>query len=124
VIKLSAARLRMPAILLPFLVFAAVVSAPAGLPAPARDLPTARFQNAGTVPYGLLWLDVDPAHADVALDGSHLDAGVWLISVAPGRHDLRVRLPGYRTYYSRFVIDPGQNLHLEVRLQAGADGGL
>lgn len=73
-------------------------------------------------PYGLLWLDVDPGKADVALDGAYLDAGVWLISVAPGDHSLQVRKQGFKPYATRFAISPGQSLHLDVHLEPGAGG--
>lgn len=118
-IKLSTARFRRRATLLILSGFAALIPGPG-----AQENSPARFGTVGQVAYGLLWLDVDPARADVALDGSHLDAGVWLISVVPGQHDIRIRKPGYRTHYSRFGIAPGQNLHLEVRLEPGGDGGL
>jgi hypothetical protein len=119
VIKLSPARFRRRATLLVITGFAALLQGAA-----AQDRSPARIGTVGEGAYGLLWLDVDPARADVALDGSHLDAGVWLISVVPGQHDIRIRKPGYRTHYSRFGIAPGQNLHMEVRLEPGGDDGL
>lgn len=73
-------------------------------------------------PYGLVWLDVDPGPAEVALDGAYLDAGVWLISVAPGDHEVRVRKAGFRTYAARIEIAPGQSVHLDVRLEPGTGG--
>ncbi len=73
-------------------------------------------------PYGLVWLDVDPGKAEIALDGAYLDAGVWLISVAPGDHSLQVRKAGFKSFDTRFGISPGQNLHLDVHLEAGAGG--
>lgn len=120
-IKLSSARFRKPAALPSLLLFAALMLGPE---APARDASYARFGSVGEGAYGLLWLDVDPSRSDVALDGSHLDAGVWLISVVPGQHDIRIRKTGYRTHYSRFAIAAGQSLHLDVRLEPGGDGGL
>lgn len=73
-------------------------------------------------PYGLIWLDVDPGPAEVSLDGDFLDAGVWLISVSPGEHDLRVRKTGFRGYAGRVSVPAGGNVHLDVRLQPGAAG--
>jgi hypothetical protein len=72
--------------------------------------------------YGLIWLDVDPGPAEVSLDGDFLDAGVWLISVSPGEHDLRVRKTGFRGYAGRVSVPAGGNVHLDVRLQPGAAG--
>lgn len=71
--------------------------------------------------YGLLWLDVDSDKADIALDGAYLDQDVWLISIPPGDHEIRIRKPGFRAYESRFGISPGQNLHLDVHLEADGD---
>ncbi len=72
--------------------------------------------------YGLIWLDVDPGPAEVALDGDFLDAGVWLISVSPGQHELRIRKTGFRDYAGRVRVPPGGSVHLDVRLQPGAAG--
>jgi hypothetical protein len=58
----------------------------------------------------------------VALDGEFLDRGVWLISLAPGLHDLAVRKEGYRPYARRIGIGPGESLRLEVRLDPEAGG--
>lgn len=118
-IPLAFPRLRPALILIPTL--AALLT---GAAAPSRASSPSRIESAARGAYGLLWLDVDPSRADVALDGSHLDAGVWLISVAPGTHDISIRMPGYRTHYARFEVAPGQSVHLEVRLQPGADAGL
>lgn len=78
--------------------------------------------SAGAAAYGLIWLDVDPGPAEVTLDGEFLDAGVWLISVAPGDHELRVRKPGFRGYLGRVAVPAGGSVHLDVRLRPGADG--
>lgn len=78
--------------------------------------------SASAAPYGLIWLDVDPGPAEVSLDGDFLDAGVWLISVSPGEHDVRVRKTGFRAYAGRVSVPPGGSVHLDVRLQPGAAG--
>jgi len=92
---------------------------PAPAPIAASDKPAS--SPAGTV-YGLIWLDVDPGPAEVSLDGDFLDAGVWLISVSPGEHDVRVRKTGFRAYAGRISVPAGGSVHLEVRLQPGASG--
>jgi hypothetical protein len=84
-----------------------------GSPAAGRPGPSA---------YGLIWLDVDPGPAEVSLDGEFLDAGVWLISVSPGDHDLRIRKAGFRGYAGRIAVPAGGSVHLDVRLQPGAAG--
>jgi len=73
-------------------------------------------------PYGLIWLDVDQGPAEVTLDGEFLDAGVWLISVSPGDHEVRIRKPGFRAYAGRISVPSGGSVHLDVRLQPGAAG--
>lgn len=75
---------------------------------------------ASPVRYGLVWLDVEPARAEVSLDGEFLDMGVWLLSVAPGDHELRVRKPGFRSFAERIAVPAGGSVHLEVRLLPGA----
>jgi hypothetical protein len=79
-----------------------------------RGLPPGSSQ---AVRYGLLWLDLDPGDAQVALDGEFLDRGVWLISMAPGQHDVSVRKEGFRPWTRRLGIGPGESLKLAVRLE-------
>lgn len=77
---------------------------------------------AAAAPYGLIWLDVEPGSAEITLDGEYLDTGVWLISVAPGDHDLRVRKAGFRGYANRISVPAGGSVRLDVRLAPGPDG--
>lgn len=71
----------------------------------------------GTPPiYGLLWLDIEPSTAQIALDGSEIDKSVWLISLPPGTHEIHVRNSGYKLYARQFSIAPGQNLELKLKL--------
>jgi hypothetical protein len=81
--------------------------APGGIP-PGKSLP---------VRYGLLWLELEPADAHVALDGEFLDRGVWLISMAPGQHDVSVRKEGFLPWSRRIGIGSGESLKLAVRLE-------
>lgn len=55
------------------------------------------------------------------MDGAYLDQGVWLISLPPGPHEIRIRKPGFQGYENRFEIAAGQSLHLDVHLTAGSD---
>jgi PEGA domain-containing protein len=66
--------------------------------------------------YGLLWLQIDPDDVSISLDGQYLDKDVWLISVPPGDHEIRVSKAGYRPRQSRFGISPGQNVRLDMTL--------
>lgn len=74
------------------------------------------------VRYGLLWLQVEPSDAHVALDGELLDRGVWLISMAPGRHEVIVRRQGFLPWVRRIGIGPGESLKMEVRLEKDPTG--
>lgn len=67
--------------------------------------------------YGLLWLDIDPNGSHITLDGEFLDSGVWLISMAPGLHDIAVRKDGFMPWSRRIGIGPGESLKLSVRLE-------
>jgi hypothetical protein len=69
------------------------------------------------VRYGLLWLDIDPGDAHIALDGEFLDRGVWLISMAPGLHEVAVRKEGFLPWSRRVGIGPGESLKLAIRLE-------
>jgi hypothetical protein len=104
--------------------FAAAVLVLLGAQASATqaDNPSQAYPAGPAAPYGLIWLDVDPGPAEVSLDGDFLDAGVWLISVSPGEHDLRIRKTGFRGYAGRIAVPAGGSVHLDVRLQPGAAG--
>lgn len=78
------------------------------------DIPPGSSQP---VRYGLLWLDIDQGDAHIALDGEFLDRGVWLISMAPGLHDVSVRKEGFLPWARRIGIGPGESLKLAIRLQ-------
>lgn len=86
-------------------------SATAGSDGPAS------FSASGARPaYGLLWLQIDPDDVSITLDGQYLDKDVWLISVPPGDHEIRVSKPGYRSRLSRFGISSGQSVRLDLTL--------
>jgi hypothetical protein len=101
---------------------AALTLAVAAISAAPTDRLSSAASPAPASAYGLIWLDVDPGPAEVALDGDFLDAGVWLISVSPGQHEVRVRKTGFRDYAGRVLVPPGGSVHLDVRLQPGAAG--
>ena len=71
--------------------------------------------------YGLLWLQIDPDDVSISLDGAYLDKDVWLISVPPGNHEIRVTKAGYRPRHSRFGISAGQNVRLDLTLTPVSD---
>lgn len=121
----SRAPLRIGALAL--LLFSLPTSGPAGPLGPIGPVaPRASYSIPGaaqghlqgaSVRYGLLWLDVHPTGAHIALDGEFLDAGVWLISMAPGLHDIAVRKDGFTPWKRRIGIGPGENLRISVRLE-------
>lgn len=77
----------------------------------------ASFSSPGARPaFGLLWLQIEPDDVSITLDGQFLDKDVWLISVPPGDHEIRVSKPGYRAQHSRFGISSGQNVRLNLTL--------
>jgi hypothetical protein len=52
----------------------------------------------------------------------YLDKDVWLVSLPPGDHVLRVTKPGFRPRESRFGIAAGQNVRLDVKLLPDSEG--
>ena len=79
-------------------------------------LQNAAIAQSGTGSYGLVWLNINPPECEIALDGQFLDKSVWLLSLAPGFHTLRVQKSGYKTDSSDFEISAGQSMHLDVSL--------
>jgi hypothetical protein len=75
----------------------------------------------GTGAYGLLWLQIDPEESKTSLDGQFVDLHVWLISIPPGSHELKVQKAGYRDYVHPFLIEGGQSLHLDIQLEKGSN---
>jgi hypothetical protein len=72
--------------------------------------------------YGLLWLQIDPDGVAISLDGDFLDKDVWLVSIPPGNHVLRVSKPGFQSRESHFAISAGQNVRLDVKLLPDTGG--
>jgi hypothetical protein len=84
--------------------------------------PAAGASGAYRPAYGLLWLQIDPEGVAISLDGDYLDKDVWLVSLAPGEHVLRVSKPGFQPRESRFGIAAGQNVRLDVKLLPDSGG--
>ncbi len=66
--------------------------------------------------YGLLWIEVSPSGASIFLDDVLLDQSVWLISTAPGEHEISLSKNGYQSVTEPFEIKAGQNLKLKFDL--------
>ena len=70
---------------------------------------------------GRFRLQVDPASADLTVDGGPAVRSVrGDILVEPGRHELSVRAPGFRMAQRTLNVDPGDRAALEVRLEHAA----
>lgn len=67
--------------------------------------------------YGLLYLDVNPTESQVTLDDRLLDKGVWLLSLAPGYHQVRIVDEGYQVYENEIEIQSGLSSHLNIQLK-------
>jgi hypothetical protein len=86
--------------------------------APPRGVPGAPADVDG---YGTLAIRVQPADADVLIDGE-----VWhgpsdhdrlLVEVPEGRHSLEIRKPGFRTYVTDVQVRRGDTTPLNVSLR-------
>jgi hypothetical protein len=76
--------------------------------------------------FGALAIRVQPAGAEILIDGEPLSApegqGRIVIRLAPGRHRVEVRLEGFARYAEDVLIRSGRTLTLNVSLlQAGPD---
>lgn len=107
---------------------------PAGAPLPARGTrypgPDPRDPNSGTPPersganpnaqgFGQLSLRVQPADAQVLIDGEAWEGGQAErldVQLGAGLHRLEIRRDGYRTYFTDVTIAAGQTRTLNVAL--------
>jgi hypothetical protein len=97
---------------------------PGGRRAPQAPLPPP--PNAPTAPgvadgYGTLTIRVQPADADVLIDGEvwqgPSDRDRLVVDVAEGRHTIEIRKPGYRTYVTEVQVRRGDMTPLNVSLR-------
>ena len=86
---------------------------PRNQPAPlARPVPPA-------VGYGSLVLHLQPASADVTIDGEHWEtsqAGQCAIQLAVGTHRIEVVTPGYERFSTEIQVRAGETTPLNVAL--------
>jgi len=70
--------------------------------------------------YGALAIRVQPADADVLIDGERWDgapgSGPLIVQLAAGFHRVEVRKDGYRAYTTRVDIRPGETAPVNVSL--------
>jgi hypothetical protein len=72
--------------------------------------------------YGTLAIRVQPADADVLIDGEAwhgpTDRDRLLIEVAEGRHSVEIQKAGYRTFVTEIDVRRGDTTPLNVSLRA------
>lgn len=75
--------------------------------------------------YGALALRVQPADAEVLIDGErwHAPEGPdpLVVQVTEGRHTIEIRKPGYRSYITDVEVHGGQTMPLNVSLRSQDD---
>ena len=75
---------------------------------------------------GQIQIDVEPQRAAVFVDGKyagHVDEfngrkGLW---VSAGKHEFEIKLPGYQSFVTQIMVNPGQHYKLETKLARGAE---
>jgi hypothetical protein len=72
-----------------------------------------------------LKLNVDPGRAAVFVDGKYVGhasefAGLKSMKIAPGKHQIKVGLPGYRTLETDIDLLPGQQSEGKTQLVPGS----
>ena len=83
------------------------------------EVPSADAQGKGR-----LRLDVEPEDASVYVDGRFVGTGTELgmmrggLPLAPGEHKLAVVRPGHRAEERDFKVEPGEDVKLDVELEA------
>jgi hypothetical protein len=87
---------------------------------PPRGQPTApAISAAPAVGYGSVALRVQPANADVLIDGERWvssDEGQFIVEISAGTHRLEVAKPGYRRFVKDIQLREGEQLPLNVSL--------
>jgi hypothetical protein len=75
---------------------------------------------------GSIRLLVDPSKARVYVDGYYagivddFDGLFQRLHVAPGRHEIEIKLSGYKTYHARVYVTSGATLKLDRELEPGS----
>jgi hypothetical protein len=91
---------------------------PGAAPLPLPSPPSA--PNAAATGFGTLALRVQPADADVLIDGERWDASQpgerLLVQVPVGRHHVEIQKAGYRGFSSDITVQPGVTTPLNVSL--------
>jgi hypothetical protein len=95
------------------------VRLPPLLPGPPRPAEPGTTATA-TTGFGTLALRVQPADADVSIDGERWTASQpgerLLVQVPGGRHHIDIQKAGYRAFSSDIIVQPGVTTPLNVSL--------
>lgn len=92
---------------------------PRRAPGPGRDRdPQPRGRGAATE-FGSLALRVQPADAEVLIDGERWDGAAddrLVVQLGAGVHRVEIRKDGYRTYLTEITVRPGETASLNVAM--------
>jgi PEGA domain-containing protein len=91
---------------------------------PSTLPPAPSPQTTHAAGFGTFELDVQPADAEVAIDGrpwATSEFGHFLVQVPAGSHRLEVTKPGYWQFGAKFDVRDGQRTALKVSLMPGAE---
>ncbi len=95
---------------------------PAGIPMAVRMPPTAVPGGPAAAGYGTLAIRVQPADADVTIDGERWDTSSpgerLIVQLAAGRHRIEIRKSGYTPYAADITVQPGESTPLNVSLSS------
>jgi hypothetical protein len=84
--------------------------------------PQSRAPRPEVSAYGSLAIRVQPADADVIIDGEKWSAPEGeeqiVIELSEGRHTIQIEKPGYRTYITDVDVRPGETTPLNVSLRS------
>jgi hypothetical protein len=93
---------------------------PRGVPPPGGPPPNTPSATPATGITGRLTLVVQPADADVVIDGQPwpaLSGDTRMLDLSEGRHVIQVRKPGYVGYLTEVDVRPGEPATLNVNLR-------
>jgi hypothetical protein len=96
---------------------------PAKPPAPPSAAAAERDTAPGNTSYGSVAIRVQPADADVLIDGERWEGRTGnealVVQLSAGSHQIEVRKEGYRTYTTRVDVRGGETSPMNVSLSRG-----
>jgi hypothetical protein len=85
---------------------------PVAPPAPAEPVPALET----TAATSSVDFDSTPDGAEIVVDGNVLGNTHSTLHLNPGRHDIEIKMAGYRTWTRRMVVDPESHQSVRVTL--------